>query len=218
PLGRPSGRPATGQARHDAGTDDGGWRRQGSCAVSSLSQLGYRYRDAAPLPLVSRNRAGWSSFRPRHFGRHRAGGTGHVDAGRVVERSKMPNSRQWSKEPLAGPPRFVHEVGRHGPRIDSTYFPLKTHVAASCAWRYVGTTTVSTSPSDRRQPCHFTQLSICIPATACWPSWMARAKRCCSVDDPTICRDCLVIWHRTGKSWSAWRWNRPTTGTGWSMG
>src|SRR6185312_4155100 len=73
---------------------------------------------------------------------------------------------------------------------------LKTHVAASCAWRYVGTTTVSTSPSDRRQPCHFTQLSICIPATACWPSWMARAKRCCSVDDPTICRDCLVIWHR----------------------
>src|SRR6185437_6386114 len=97
------------------------------------------------------------------------------------------------------------------------HLSLKTHVAASRAWRYVGTTTVSTSPRDRRQPCHFTQPSICIPATACWPSWMATANRCCGVDAPTSCHACSPIWLRTGTRWSAWRWSPPTTGTGWSM-
>ncbi|HEX7325354.1 MAG TPA: arylamine N-acetyltransferase, partial [Rhodanobacteraceae bacterium] len=45
---------------------------------------------------------------------------------------------------------------------------LKTHIAASCAWRYVGSSCFPTSTHDRRQPCHFTQRLICIPPTACW--------------------------------------------------
>lgn len=43
-------------------------------------------------------------------------------------------------------------------------------------------------------------------------------KAVCSADGPTICLVCSVIWNPIGKSWSAWRWSRPTTGTGWSMG
>jgi hypothetical protein len=83
--------------------------------------------------------------------------------GAITQSSAMRTAyyRVWgviAVPPLAGDAAVVDGTPKLSLSLNSNSvkahkLSLNTHVAAPCAWRYVGTTTGSMSPRDRRQPC-----------------------------------------------------------------